>query len=69
MQDIGSKGFETVMLEDNNLTNEMVSKMADIIYNPERCREIGEFNYKLGKKHFSFEVLEEKLKSLFSFKP
>jgi len=67
MQDIGSKGFETVMLEDNNLTNDKVKKMADIIYNPERCREIGEFNYDLGKKYFSFDVLEEKLSELFSF--
>jgi len=67
MQDIGSKGFETVMLEDNRLTNEMVKKMADIIYDPERCREIGEFNYELGKKYFSFDVLEEKLIGLFNF--
>jgi glycosyltransferase involved in cell wall biosynthesis len=67
MQDIGSKGFETVMLEDNRLTNEMVKKMADIIYDPERCREIGEFNYNLGKKYFSFNVLEEKLSGLFNF--
>jgi len=67
MQDIGSKGFETVMLEDNNLTNDKVKKMADIIYDPERCREIGEFNYNLGKKYFSFDVLEEKLIGLFSF--
>ncbi len=67
MQDIGSKGFETVMLEDNRLTNEMVKKMADIIYDPERCREIGEFNYNLGKKYFSFDVLEEKLSGLFNF--
>ena len=67
MQDIGSKGFETVLLEDNNLTDDKVKKMADIIYDPERCREIGEFNYNLGKKHFSFDVLEEKLSGLFSF--
>jgi len=67
MQDIGSKGFETVMLEDNNLTNDNVKKMADIIYYPERCREIGEFNFDLGKKHFSYEVLQEKLSGLFSF--
>jgi glycosyltransferase involved in cell wall biosynthesis len=67
MQDIGSKGFETVMLEDNNLTDDMVKKMADIIYDPERCREIGEFNYNLGKKYFSFDVLEEKLSGLFNF--
>jgi glycosyltransferase involved in cell wall biosynthesis len=67
MQDIGSKGFETVMLEDNNLTNDKVKKMADIIYDPKRCREIGEFNYDLGKKYFSFDVLEEKLSGLFNF--
>jgi glycosyltransferase involved in cell wall biosynthesis len=67
MQDIGSKGFETVMLEDNNLTNDKVKKMADIIYDHERCREIGEFNFDLGKKYFSFDVLQEKLSGLFSF--
>ncbi len=55
------------MLEDNDLTVDKVKKMADIIYDPERCREIGEFNYDLGKKYFSFDVLEEKLNGLFSF--
>ena len=67
MQDIGCKGFETVMIEDGNLTPESVQQMSDIIYNPERCKEIGEFNFNLGKKHFSYEVLEEKLSSLFKF--
>ena len=67
MQDIGSKGFETVMIEDSKLTNEKVQKMSDIIYNPERCKEIGEFNFELGKKHFSYDILEEKLNQLFTF--
>ena len=67
MQDIGNKGFETVMLEDNNLTNDNLKKMADIIYDPKHCREIGEFNFNLGKKYFSFDVLQEKLSELFSF--
>lgn len=67
MQDIGNKGFETVMIEDSNLTNNAVQQMSDIIYNPKRCAEIGEHNFKLGKKHFSYEVLEEKLSSLFTF--
>ena len=43
MQDIGNKGFETVMIEDSKLTNEKVRQMAEIIYDPKRCREIGEF--------------------------
>ena len=67
MQDIGNKGFETVMIEDGNLTSESVQQMSDIIYNPKRCIEIGEYNFNLGKKYFSFEVLEEKLTNLFKF--
>lgn len=67
MPDIGSKGFKTVMLEDSQLTDAKVKEMADIIYNPELAREIGEYNFELGKKYFSYEVLEEKLTELFLF--
>lgn len=67
MQDIGVKGFETVMIEDSNLTNEKIQQMANIIYSPKRCQEIGEYNFNLGKKYFSFDVLEEKLNGLFTF--
>ena len=67
MQDIGNKGFETVMIEDGNLTPESVQQMSDIIYNPQRCLEIGEYNFEIGKKYFSYDVLEEKLSSLFKF--
>jgi glycosyltransferase involved in cell wall biosynthesis len=67
MQDIGIKGFETVMIEDSKLTNQKVQQMSDIIYNPNRCKEIGEFNFELGKKYFSYDILEEKLISLFTF--
>ena len=31
------------------------------------AKEIGEYNFELGKKHFSYDVLEEKLTELFSF--
>jgi len=67
MQDIGNKGFETVMIENSNLTNQKVQQMSDIIYNPERCKEIGAYNFKLGQKYFSYDVLEEKLNKLFTF--
>jgi len=67
MQDIGNKGFETIMIEDGILTNKSVQQMSDIIYNPKRCLEIGEYNFELGKEHLSYEVLEEKLSSLFKF--
>jgi len=67
MQDIGNKGFQTVMLEDNDLTDDKVRQMAEILYDPARCKEIGDFNYEIGKKHFSFDVLEEKLTELFKY--
>ncbi|MGI9530986.1 glycosyltransferase [Lutimonas sp.] len=67
MQDIGNKGFDTVMIEDSNLTNDKVQQMADIIYDPVRCREIGAYNFEIGKKYFSYEVLEDKLNELFTF--
>jgi len=62
--DIGSKGFKTVMLEDNNLTDEAVKNMAEIIYNPELNHEIAEYNYQLGEKYFSYDTLQEKLEEL-----
>ncbi len=64
--DIGSKGFKTVMLEDNDLTGEKVSEMKNIILEKSRAREIAEYNYQLGKKYFSYDTLEEKLTELIS---
>ena len=67
MQDIGNKGFKTVMLEDNKLEYDKVKQMSEIIYDEQLCRDIGEYNFNIGKKHFSYQVLEEKLTSLFKF--
>ncbi|MBL4624446.1 MAG: glycosyltransferase family 4 protein [Flavobacteriales bacterium] len=65
-QDIGSLGFETVLIQDSMLTDKAVTDMAEVIYNTSRAKEIGEYNYELGRKHFSFEILEQKLNLLFS---
>lgn len=62
--DIGSKGFKTVMLDDNVLTGEAIKKMQEIIYNDKLNLEISEFNYELGKKYFSYNTLQEKLEEL-----
>lgn len=64
MPDIGSKGFKTVMINDGVLTDESVKNMAEIIYKPELNKEIGEYNWQLGKKHFSYNTLQEKLEEL-----
>jgi len=66
MPDIGSKGFKTVMLEDNNLTDQAVKDMAEIIYNQKLADEIANYNFELGKKYFSYKTLEEKLEELIS---
>ncbi len=62
--DIGSKGFRTVMLENNQLSDEKVEQMREIIMNKSLAREIAEYNFELGKKYFSFNTLQEKLEIL-----
>ncbi|MCK4630888.1 MAG: glycosyltransferase family 4 protein [Bacteroidales bacterium] len=62
--DIGIKGFKAVMLEDNLLTDDAVEQMREVIFNKTLNREIAEFNYALGKKHFSYETLEQKMEEL-----
>ncbi len=63
--DIGSKGFKTVMIEDNKLTDKAVKEIDNIIHDQKLQKEISEHNYNLGKLLFSFEILREKLELLF----
>ncbi len=65
--EIGSKGFRTVMIEDNVLTDEAVDEINNIIHDDKLCREIGEYNFEIGSRHFSYDVLEYELERLFSF--
>lgn len=62
--DIGSKGFKTVMLENNELSDEKVSEIKKIILDKTLAHDIAEYNFQLGKKYFSFDTLEEKLNEL-----
>ncbi|MEA3497336.1 MAG: glycosyltransferase family 4 protein, partial [Bacteroidota bacterium] len=62
--DIGSKGFKTVMLENNNLTDDAIEQIKEIIYNEKLNKEIGEYNFELGRKYFSYDTLEKKLSDL-----
>lgn len=63
-QDIGKKGFKTVMLEKGNLTDEAVSRIKEIIYNKDLSREMANFNFDLGKRYFSYKILETKLRKI-----
>ena len=63
--DIGSLGFKTVMLQKNNLTDEAVAEIDRIIHDPAEQAEIAEYNFELGRKHFGYDVLEERLRTIF----
>jgi len=52
------------MLEDNILTDKAITDMKEIIYNDKLNKEISEYNFKLGKKFFSYNTLKEKLEEL-----
>jgi glycosyltransferase involved in cell wall biosynthesis len=64
--DIGSKGFRTVMIENGELTRESIAQMSEVIYNPALAKEMADHNFQLGKLHFSFDTLREKLEQLIS---
>lgn len=59
--DIGSLGFDAVMLEDNHLSEEKVEAMRAVLMDKNRQKEIADFNFNLGKKHFSYDALQQKL--------
>ena len=65
--DIGSIGFKTVMLEDNKITDEAVEEINEVLHNAKLAKEIADHNFALGKEHFSYNVLKEKLKELLKF--
>jgi len=52
------------MLENNELTDKAVKEMHEIIFNDKLNAEIGEYNFRLGKKYFSYNTLQEKLEEL-----
>jgi len=65
-EDIGSKGFQTVMIEDNVLTDKAVGEIDKIIHDKKLQEEIVEHNFNLGKLLFSYDVLREKLEYIFN---
>jgi len=66
MPDIGSKGFQTIMIEKGQLRDEDVAAMARVLYEPDHARAMCEHNFELGKQHFSFHTLRTGLEELIS---
>ncbi len=63
-RDIGALGFKTVQLEDNQLTPEAVDCVASILADPRERENLTEHNFALGRRHFSFDTLEDRLTEL-----
>jgi glycosyltransferase involved in cell wall biosynthesis len=61
--DIKPKGFKVIELE-NYVTNKIVCQTKEILKDPVLRKKMVDYNYELGKKYFSYTVLQRKLKSL-----
>jgi glycosyltransferase involved in cell wall biosynthesis len=62
--DIGSKGFKTVQIENNELTDRAVEDVRAVLTDPEYRAHIVEVNHDIGKQHFSYDVLGRQLDAL-----
>jgi glycosyltransferase involved in cell wall biosynthesis len=61
--DIEPKGFDVIVM-DGFVTSKTIEKIHEVLDNPNRLQEMVEKNYRLARKSFSYEVLEEKLSHL-----
>ena len=62
--DIGSKGFHTVQIEDNELTDRAVDEIWSVLTDAELRTDIADHNFRLGREHFSYDVLAGHLAEL-----
>jgi len=62
--DIAPKGFRFVEIE-GSVTDEAVEEVCHLLEDERERREITERNFQLGKRYYSLEVLEGKLRELF----
>ena len=61
--DIKPKGFEAIEM-DNFISQSTVDETNKLLDNPEEITRITDKNYELSLKHYSFTVLENKLKDI-----
>jgi glycosyltransferase involved in cell wall biosynthesis len=63
--DIKPKGFDVIEMDDF-ITEETVRRARQVLENPERVKEMTEKNYALCLKHYSYRILEIKLRHILS---
>ena len=62
--DIEPLGFETILMPDK-VTKNVISEVNSLIEDKKRRRKMVEKNFRLGKKHFSYEATAKKLQKIF----
>ncbi len=61
--DIAPLGFDFVEI-DGQITDDAVAQVREVLADERRRRAMVEHNFRLGWKHFSYRVLEERLRAL-----
>lgn len=61
--DIGPKGFEVVLF-DEFVTEATVNRSRELLDDPEQVAQMVETNYQLALRHFSYDVLRRRLRTL-----
>ncbi len=64
--DIGSKGFETVQIEGGRLDDEAVRQVRAVLGDADLRAAMVEHNFRLGREHFSYGVLQRLIERLFA---
>ena len=63
IKDIEPKGFDLIVM-DGFLTKTNVSQVRDVLVNTKRRHQMVEKNYEIARRHYSYSVVEKKLKAL-----
>ncbi len=63
--DIGSLGFDTVLIHKRQLGDDAVARAREVLTDRQRRDAMVEQNVALGRAHFSYQALEELLRQLF----
>ena len=63
--DIGSFGFDTVMIDDGELTDEAVEQVRRVLADGDLRQQWTDHNVALGREHLSYDTLEQLLAGLF----
>ena len=63
--DIEPKGFEVVSI-DGFLTDAAVAQVADLLRDPGKRKRMGEKNYQIAGRYFSFQILRKELANIIS---